>query len=141
MKSKILVSIFFVFFAHVALAEVIVSEARLKAPVPGQKVSAGYFVIKNAGAEPVSVKTVSSDSASRIEMHTHVMENGMMGMVKMDSVDLEPGESLSFTEGGHHLMVFDPDQRTMLSGEFDFIFDLSDGSQLEVFATVEKFVN
>ena len=140
MKFKLFVSVLVFLTANVAAADLVVSGARIKAPVPGQTLSAGYFDLANKGSESISIVGVSSGSAPRVEMHTHVMKDGMMGMVQMDSVEVGPGESLNFVAGGHHLMIFDPDSRTLASGEFDFIFALNDGSHVEVTASVEQFV-
>ena len=138
MKRKLLISFLSLIMASPALAELTISEARIKSPLPGQTVSAGYFEATNTGAETISIVGVSSDSAPRLEIHTHKEEDGMMRMVKLDQVDIEPGQSLTFVEGGHHLMVFEPDYKTLASGEFDFIFELDDGSQVEVIASVEQ---
>jgi len=73
-------------------------------------------------------------------MHTHEMENGMMSMAQLDTVEVEPGKRLSFIEGGHHLMIFDPDQKIVISGEFDLTFEFDDGTQLDVVASVEHFL-
>ena len=138
MKLKLLISFLSLVLASSALAELTINGARIKSPAPGQRVSAGYFEATNIGAETISIVGVRSNSAPRLEIHTHKKEDGMMRMVKLDKVDIEPGQSLKFVEGGHHLMVFEPDDRTLVSGEFDLVFELDDGSRVEVIARVQQ---
>lgn len=123
-----------------ALADISVSGIRVKAPVPGQHISAGYMQITNSGDSAVTLVAVSSENASSVEMHTHIMENGMMGMVQLDSVEVAAAETLEFKEGGHHLMIFDPDSPAIDSGQFELIFLFSDGSRIVEAGIVEHLV-
>ncbi len=119
-------------------AEIRVSDARIVAPIPGQSISAGYFLLSNGGSDARALVGVKSGSASRIEMHTHVMEDTMMRMVEMESVALPAGEAVLFTEGGLHLMLFDPEPAAIRSGQMDLILEFDDGSLQQVSARVEQ---
>ena len=120
--------------------DVHILDARVKAPVPGQSISAGYFTLKNHGLEDVVLVAVSSEQAERVEMHTHKSEDGLMRMVKVDDIEVGARESLMFMEGGYHLMIFSPNEQAIESGELSLRFELHDGSTLDVVASVEQLV-
>lgn len=122
------------------MAQVSVTEIRVNAPVPGQSISGGYMLIRNEGNQDVRLLAVKSASATRVEMHTHVMNNGMMGMQEIQAVNIPAGETVSFVEGGHHLMIFDPATEAIAVGEFSLTFEFSDGSALSESAVVTQLV-
>lgn len=140
MRDKFFIAIVIAVVSVVSRADVLITDLRINAPIPGQAVSAGYFEIENTGAENISIAEISSEQASRIEMHTHTMKNGMMNMVEIDSVNIEAGNSLSFEQGGHHLMVFGPDSEAIENGVLDLVFELSNGTRIERPARVEHLV-
>lgn len=141
MKFRLIPLVLFATFSLAVRAEILVSDVRVKAPVPGQTISAGYLHITNSGEKEVVLLGVSSDSAARVEMHTHTMEDGMMGMVKMDSVRVKAGETLSFVEGGHHLMIFEPDPTAIDSGSFGLSFEFNNGDIINEDGRVEHLVH
>lgn len=83
-----------------------VSNAWLRPPAPGLSVAAGYFDIVNRGNTPIDLIGARSDSAGTIEIHTHVHVGDVMQMRQLDTVPLPSGQTVSFTSGGLHLMVF-----------------------------------
>lgn len=141
MNNKLIAAFVLLMVASAVKADVQVSGLRVKSPIPGQTVSAGYFDITNNDSRDVSLLSVSSNEAQRVEMHTHSMKDGMMSMHALESVMIKAGEKVSFSEGGHHLMIFDADTKSLFGGDMDIVFELSDGSRLEVTAVVEQLDN
>lgn len=133
----LLVSLAFV--SNVSLSQVAISEAVVKSPVPGQSVGAGYFSLANMGDLPRVLVAVSSESAERVEMHTHVHNHhdGTMSMVQMEQVDIPANAVLRFEPGKNHLMLFSPDKLALESGEIDLTFEFEDGETMAVTAAVE----
>ena len=123
-----------------AMAQVSLTGVRVNAPVPGQFISGGYMSIRNDGNQDVQLIAVASASAERIEMHTHTMRDGMMGMQQIQAVNIPAGEMVSFIEGGHHLMIFDPAAEAIVAGKFSLTFEFSDGSVLSESAVVTQLI-
>ena len=68
--------------------------------------SAGYFTLKNAGeADRITAAEVSG--AGRVELHTHLMEDGVMKMRQVEGVDVPVDGDVVFKPHGLHLMLFD----------------------------------
>ena len=82
-----------------------ISSPYVMPPFPGKDVAAGFFEVKNFGADDRLI-AVSSPISDTVEIHNHIEENGVMKMRKIDGVDLPSGESISFKPGSYHLMMF-----------------------------------
>ena len=122
-----------------AHAETTFSDLRIKAPIPGQSVSAGYFVMKSSDGQARQLVAVSSPDAERVEMHTHTHHDGMMHMVKLDKIDLPSDTEVVFEPGGHHLMVFSPSEEAIVNGSMSFSFEFESGERVDVEAGVEEW--
>ena len=85
----------------------LVENAYIRATIPGTSNSSAYMKINNKGENVVSLLSASSDISSRIEIHQHTMEGGMMRMRKLNSIDINPKEHVKLQPSGLHLMVFD----------------------------------
>lgn len=71
----------------------------------GQDVSAAYMTI--VSNEDTSLIAIDSDVADVIEIHSMSMENGVMKMRMLDTLDLTAGKPTKLSPGGFHLMLFD----------------------------------
>jgi periplasmic copper chaperone A len=104
-----------------------ITGAWLRPPAPGLQVAAGYFDIVNHGATPLELVGAHSDAAGSIEIHSETHDGDMMQMRQLDSVALPPGQSVSFSPGGMHLMLL---QFTgVTSPHIPITLQFSDGSQ------------
>ena len=84
-------------------ANINVTDAWVRATVPGQKVSGAYMQIQaDADARLVGV---ASPAAGRVEMHEMNMDGGVMRMRELKSVPLPKGKTVVLAPGGYHLML------------------------------------
>ena len=99
-----------------------ISDARVRPPLPGRDIAAGYFTLESVKED--RLLAVSSPISTRIELHTHLKENGVMTMRKLkDGVSIPAGEAVEFKPGGLHLMFFDvvlPEDAADIALTFDF---------------------
>ena len=103
-------------FPALAMGELQLTDAWVRALPPVQKVTAGYLTITNTGSTAVEVTGGSAELAQRVEIHTSREVDGMMRMEPLPSLTLGPGEQLAFKPGGHHLMLLGL-ERMPLPGE------------------------
>ncbi|MEM8744131.1 MAG: copper chaperone PCu(A)C [Pseudomonadota bacterium] len=68
--------------------------------------SAGYMKIQNTGGTADAIVSASSPDAERIELHTHLMENGVMKMRPVEKIEVPANGSAELKSGGLHLMIF-----------------------------------
>ena len=76
-----------------------------RATPKGSTVSAGYLTITNKGTEPDRLIGGSVAPASRFEVHTTVMENGVARMRQVTGLEIKPGETVALAPGGMHVML------------------------------------
>ncbi|MGL4541582.1 MAG: copper chaperone PCu(A)C [Polymorphobacter sp.] len=89
--------------AHAAAPMVHDAWARLPA-VPGRP-AAAYFTVMGMGTADRLVE-VSSPLATRTEMHTMTMTNGVMKMTPIAGIDIPARGNVSFAPGGNHAMLY-----------------------------------
>lgn len=76
----------------------------------GDRPSAGFMTIENAGALDDRLVAASSPSFGHIELHTHIVEDGVARMREIDGVAAPAGGAVVLEPGGLHLMFFEPDE-------------------------------
>jgi copper(I)-binding protein len=91
---------------HGAKAQGIAIEGPWARATPGRATNgAAYFTLTNQGPAGDRLIGASSPAAGRVELHTHVHDNGVMRMRKLPGIDLTPGASVTFRPGGYHVML------------------------------------
>ncbi len=99
---------------------------RVLAPVPGSSVGVAYALITNGSRERRLVD-VTSPNFERVEMHTTVRDGDRSMMRPLNSVQFAPGESVAFTEGGNHLMLWNPASGLTVGDAVELYFNFDDG--------------
>lgn len=102
--------------------------------VPGRP-AAGYFDYRVVGDRGALV-SVSSPRAGRVEMHETMNRNGMSEMRPLARIPVRDGETLSFTPGGRHLMLFDIARDIPAGGRIDLILHFEHGDTVTITATL-----
>ena len=69
------------------------------------RAGAAYLTIVNAGAADDRLIGVASPVASRVEIHSHAMNEGVMRMRRIEAVRIPAGESAELGPGGDHVML------------------------------------
>lgn len=82
-----------------------VSNAWVRASIPGQTVGAAYMEITST--QNIRLEKVSAIGVGHIEMHSMTMTNGIMKMRMLNQLDLTAGQVYKLAPGGFHLMMFD----------------------------------
>lgn len=88
-----------------AYPDIRVENATLRLPAPGQTTAAAYFDIINAGGAN-ELLMASTTVSEKVELHTHLHEDGMMKMRMVKSVKILPKQTTKFKRGGLHVMIF-----------------------------------
>ena len=68
------------------------------------KTGAAYFTLKNAGAEPDKLLSVSADVSETADLHQNVTKDGMMTMDRVDAVVVPAKGTAALKPGGYHVM-------------------------------------
>lgn len=76
-----------------------------RASAPNAPNGACYMEIANTGKEPDRLVSASSPAAAKAELHTHLMDNGVMKMRPVEAFEVTPGEPAVLRPGGNHIML------------------------------------
>ena len=63
-----------------------------------------YLTIVNGAAEADRLVGAEAGVAERVEIHTHIDDNGVMRMRRVEGVDLPAGGTVELKPGGYHVM-------------------------------------
>ena len=91
---------------HTAQADGVSVEAPFARATAGPaKNGAAFLTVKNAGAEADRLIAAKSPVADRVELHTHLHENGVMKMRQVDAIDVPASGEATLEPGGNHVML------------------------------------
>lgn len=89
----------------VALAQVAVKDAWVRATVPQQKATGAFMQITSAAA--AKLIEVKSPVAGVVEIHEMKMDNNVMKMRAISALDVPAGKAVELKPGGYHVMLLD----------------------------------
>lgn len=91
-----------------------VTDAWVRATMPGQKVSGAYMQIRSdVDARLVSV---ASPAVPRVEVHEMKMDGDVMRMREVKAIELPKGKTVSLKPGGLHIMLMNL-QKPIVAGD------------------------
>lgn len=86
---------------------------------PGKAKNGGaYLMIANTGAAGDRLVAAAADVAERVEIHTHLNDNGVMRMRKVEGVDVPAGGTVMLKPGGYHIMFLGLNKPLVKGGSF-----------------------
>lgn len=103
-----------------------VTDGTLTLPIIKGNPGAAYFTVTNRGKATATIAAIDVDGALKVEIHDS--ENGMMSPV--DQVLVKPGDSVRFSPGARHAMVFDIDNKLAAGGKTRMTLTFDDGAKV-----------
>ncbi|MFJ3370825.1 copper chaperone PCu(A)C [Pseudomonas sp. NPDC086251] len=82
---------------------------------PNAPTVAAYFVIHNEGKTADRLLSVDSPISGTAELHQHVMQNDLMKMQQVPSVEIPAGGEVTFAPMAYHVMLLNLKDRSLLS--------------------------
>ena len=82
---------------------------------PNAPTVAAYFVIHNKGKTADRLLSVGSPISGKAELHEHVMQNDLMKMQPVPSVEIPAGGEATFAPMAYHVMLLELKDRSLLS--------------------------
>jgi len=105
-------------------SDIIIEAPYIRANIPGTIITSAYMSIENVNDGTVTLTGVSGLFSDRIEIHQHMMSDGMMKMRKVEELAIKGRETVILQPMGYHLMIFDvkkpliPDEKVSLTLHF-----------------------
>ena len=94
--------------------------------------SSAYMTLENMGAEPDHLVGSSSPVAKKVQLHTHIMENGVAKMRPVDSIEVAPGSPTVLEPGGLHLMLMGLTKKLGEGGTFPLTLEFEHAGEVTI---------
>ncbi|MDZ7853732.1 MAG: copper chaperone PCu(A)C [Halomonas sp.] len=139
MRIAALPLVLFSLFSATALAQSLsVEDARVRAVPPGSPTTAAFMDLTNPGETDLALVGGVSPLAGTLELHNHVMVEGVMQMRQVEEIPLPAGETVRLAPGGWHLMLFDLTRPPAEGDRVTLTLTLDNGETLSIEAPVKR---
>ena len=122
-------------------ADVEIDGAYARASIPNVPNSAAFFVIKNNSDKDIAITSANSDIAEKNELHTHIQENKMMKMMKIEKLVVPAKSSLELKSGGDHVMLMGLKKELKVGDEINLELSFSDGDKKSIKVPVKDLAS
>lgn len=103
----------------------------------GVEVGGAYLEMKAAAGHRDRLVGARSPAAGTVELHDHIMENGIARMRRVDAIALRAGASVVLAPSGYHLMLTDLHAPLKEGDLLKLTLVFEKAGEIEVDATVE----
>ena len=129
MRFTQVIGLLIVIFANVAqAAQVEIANVWLRESIPGSENGAAYFTITNQQAQPIRLVGASTEAARAVEVHEHVMRDGMMRMRRVPALEIAPDATVELKPGSYHLMLFGLKKPLAVGDQIEFTLNFENGA-------------
>lgn len=122
-------------------ADIEIEGAYARASIPNVPNSAAFFVIKNNSDKDIAITSANSDIAEKNELHTHIKENKMMKMMKIEKLVVPAKSSLELKSGGDHVMLMGLKKELKVGDEINLELSFSDGDKKKIKVPVKDLAS
>ena len=122
-------------------ADVEIDGAYARASIPNAPNSAAFFVIKNNSDKDIAITSANSDIAEKNELHTHIKENQMLKMMKIEKLVVPAKSSLELKSGGDHVMLIGLKKELKAGDEISLELSFSDGDKKSIKVPVKDLAS
>ncbi len=127
---------------NTAMAEngISIVDPYVRAVPPGQTVSAAFLQIENSTDKVRFIVNAASPVSRVVELHSHVHEDGMMKMRKVEAIEIPAKGKTVLKPGGLHIMLIDLHDKLEIDQKVAITLEFKDGSQQSIEAPVRKII-
>jgi copper(I)-binding protein len=109
-----------------------------RATPPGAKTGVVFFIVDNASNAADRLVRASTSVAAGVALHQMVIDEGVMKMRAVPSIEIRPGGRLELQPGGYHLMLLDLKQPLNAGESFPMTLTFAHGGTVTVSVRVEE---
>ena len=112
--------------------------ALARATPPGAKTGIVFLTVDNAANTADQLVHASTPVAAGVALHQMAVDEGMMKMRAVPSIEIRPGGRLELQPGGYHLMLVDLKQPLKVGEKFPLTLTFAHGGAITVSVPVEE---
>lgn len=117
-----------------------ITDPYVRAVPPGTPNSAAFMVIRNGSDSDTALVSAESNASKVVELHTHVMDEGMMKMRQVAQIDLPAGQDVALEPGGLHIMLIGLNSDLTPGQKVDLTLKFADGSSQAISAPIKSLM-
>ncbi len=102
-----------------------------------QKNGAAYFTINNPTTSPDKLISANSEVAERVELHTHLMEDGVIKMREVESIEVPAEGAAKLEPGGLHVMLLGLESPLVEGEVFPLMLEFENAGSIEITVNIE----
>ena len=118
------------------IGDLAVVEPWARATIGQGKTGAAYLTIVNRGTAADRLIAVTTPAARMAQLHTHIMEGGVMKMRPVEALEIESQETTEFKPGGLHIMLMGLDRPLKKGESFPMTLTFEKAGKVAVAVTV-----
>jgi copper(I)-binding protein len=115
-------------------AAIVVEQAWARASLTAN--GAAYVSVHNTGMTTDQLIGVRTPVAKRAELHTHLMDKGIMRMRPLKAIELSPGAPAVMRPGGDHIMLMGLKRKLKRGERFPITLRFAKAGEVTVMVTV-----
>jgi len=115
-----------------------VEDAHVRATPPHAKNSAAFMKISNNSDSALKLISASSDIAERVELHSHIMSDGMMKMRQVEAIDIDANGQVELRPGSFHVMFLGLKSPLVEGNKVEIKLYFSNGDEIVLDTPIKK---
>ena len=108
---------------------------------PTQSVTGAFMKLKNSSDQAATLVSAESNVSEKVELHTHIHDNGMMRMRQVERIDIPAHGETALQPGGFHIMLIGLTQPLEMGQMVSLELKFADGSSEQVQAEVRSVMS
>ncbi|MGB1111412.1 MAG: copper chaperone PCu(A)C [Gammaproteobacteria bacterium] len=113
---------------------IVVTDPYSRAMPPSIPNSGAFFGLNNFDDKDHALVKAESLIAERVELHTHIMDNGVARMREVKEINIPAGGSAALAPGGYHVMLIGLKRPMDMGTKLLLTLTFDDGSQQTIVA-------
>ncbi|MEZ8140387.1 hypothetical protein A1OO_14555 [Enterovibrio norvegicus FF-33] len=127
-------------FTFSAQATIEINDPYARATPPRAPNSAAFMVLVNSGDKSVNLVRAATPAAGKVELHSHVMADGMMKMRQVENIAIPSHGKATLEPGGLHVMLFDLAAPLKEGESLPLTLHFSDGTEITQSVPIRKTI-
>jgi copper(I)-binding protein len=107
---------------------------------PMAPATGAFMTFINPTESEITVIKAQSDAAKKVELHTHIHDNGVMRMREIPEIKVPAMGQAELKPGGLHIMLINPTRKLTEGDRVDIVITFQDGSEKVIQAPVRKIM-
>ncbi|WP_019894047.1 copper chaperone PCu(A)C [Hydrogenovibrio halophilus] len=118
--------------------QITVQDPYVREVPPGAMATGSFMQFHNQSDQAISLVKAESDTANRVELHTHTHDNGVMKMREIEQIEIPANGTTELKPGGLHIMLIDLPRILQAGEDVTLTLQFADGSEKTITAPVQS---